>query len=65
MSMTNHIEIIEQGHYNMKTMDYQLYSEYMEDNPNMVERGLCKDLDDAVELDLAFKNDLQCELQSR
>ena len=34
----------------MKTMDYQLYSEYLEDNPNIVERGFWNDLTEAVEV---------------
>ena len=34
----------------MRTMDYQMYSEYLEDNPNIVERGFWNDLTEAVEV---------------
>jgi hypothetical protein len=34
----------------MKTMDYQLIIEYLEDNPNIAERGFWNDLTAAVEV---------------
>ena len=53
MSMTNHIEIIEQGHYNMKTMDYQHYQEYLSDS--IIELGHYEDLGIAIEQATLFE----------